>query len=239
VDFQKLPKKWEKVLSSFMEIKEFYEELELFLKNRDVFPEKDKIFNVFHKVSPEKVQIIFFGEDPYLRKTSANGIAFYDEEIRTWTDKTRGNSLKNILKALLIEKKLASYQSDISECREIVKKHNFPNPPKLFEKWLNSGVFLLNTSLTFENSIEKKKHFKFWEPFLEAVAESVLKESSPYVILWGKKAQNLEQTILKNFLKSKLIRQGHPTFGHQFMKKEDIFFSPFTEIIEKTGLQWL
>jgi hypothetical protein len=57
--------------------------------------------------------------------------------------------------------------------------------------------------------------------------------------LWGNKARSWEKYIFTSVDdKDKIIRQGHPTFIHQFMDKKNIQYSPFKEIIEKTGLDW-
>ena len=181
-----------------------------------------------------------YGEDPYPRITSANGIAFWDVEIQQWDDKTNGNSLKNMLKALLIAKGLADYNTSIAECRKIAKDNNFMSPPRLFERWLGQGVFLINTALTFSSSIDKKLHFDFWRPFHSALIHALnVQKSSPCYVLWGRKAQQWEKIINKTIDQpSKIIKQGHPTFIHQFLNAKNPNYSPFTELQHKTGINW-
>lgn len=237
-----LPQKWKTLLSKEIDFTSFDTKLE-HLINQSSFltPKPEFIFNVFDQVTPEQVRCVLFGEDPYPRLNSANGIAFWDTEINSWNDKTNGNSLKNILKALLVFKGLANYHQPIAECREIAEQENMIAPPDLFRLWLKQGVLLINSSLTFAGSENKKEHFKLWQPFHKALIKVLnTNQTSPYYILWGRKAQQWEKEILITIDEpSKIIKQGHPTFIHQFLNKNQISYSPFSEIHQKTGIKWI
>jgi len=237
----RLPKEWEHLLSNSFDLNRFYLQLDCFLKQFGdrVIPEASLLFNVFHYVKPNEVRCILFGEDPYPRKSSACGVAFWDKEVSSWDQKTNGNSLKNILKGILVAKGYATYKSSIEECRAHAKKMNIFSPEYLFESWLNSGVFLLNTALTFTSKDEKKEHFSFWEPFIHAVIRELTKRYNPYYIFWGKKAERLESVVKEYSDQPQIIKQGHPTFIHQFLDKTNPTYSPFTELVEKTKMNWL
>lgn len=237
----KLPLAWETWLDQFINFNQFYADLDKFVNQFGIIiPKPNLIFNVFTKMRPEEVRCVLFGEDPYPRITSANGIAFWDAEIKNWNDKTNGNSLKNMLKALLIAKRVADYNTSIAECRCIAETHHFPNPPQLFEYWLGQGIFLVNTALTFSSSSDKKKHFEFWRPFHSALIHGLnVQKLSPYYVLWGRKAQQWEKVIQKTITQpSRIIKQGHPTFIHQFLDAGYPEYSPFTELQNKTGIKW-
>jgi len=236
-----LPENWANFIKEILDLPEFYNQLNQFIgKHEYILPEKDKIFAVFNYMAPQKVKCVLFGEDPYPRITSACGVAFWDKEINNWHDKTNGNSLKNILKALLVAKGKANYNIKIDEVREIALKENFLSPPQLFEHWLEQGILLVNTSLTFTHSKTKKEHFNFWRPFHEKLIQALNHRStSPFYILWGNKAQKWETHIQQSIDNAnKIIKQGHPTFIHQFLDKNRPGYSPFTEIIDKTKLSW-
>jgi uracil-DNA glycosylase len=206
-----------------------------------IIPEKNKIFAVFDHIKPEQVSCVLFGEDPYPRLSSACGIAFWDKEVNSWNDKTNGNSLKNILKAALVEKGFATYESSIQECRLIAGENDFLSPPELFELWLDQGILLINSALTFSGSSDKKEHLIFWYSFHSALINTLNIQipSSPFYILWGKKAQKWEVEINRTIDdRQKIIKQGHPTFIHQFLDKDQTTYSPFSEIIRKTALSW-
>lgn len=237
----KLPKSWEKLFKGSLDINIFYSNLDTFLeKYNTIIPVREKIFHVFEYIDPENVKCVLFGEDPYPRITSACGVAFWDKEIKSWDDKTNGNSLKNILKALLVYSGHAVYSDPIGVCREIALKVNFVSPPELFKLWLKQGVLLINTSMTFSTIEHKKEHMVFWKNFHQVLIEKLNKrEKSPYYILWGRKAQTWERDILESIDdRGKIIKQGHPTFIHQFMDKNIPTYSPFSEIVQKTGIKW-
>ncbi|MEJ2544298.1 MAG: uracil-DNA glycosylase family protein [Calditrichaceae bacterium] len=237
----RLPLAWETWLDQYINFNQFYADLEIFINQfENIIPKPGLIFNVFSKMRPEEVRCVLFGEDPYPRITSANGIAFWDLEIQQWDDKTNGNSLKNMLKGLLIAKGLADYKTSIAECRKIAREDNFMCPPQLFEHWLRQGVFLINSSLTFSSIVDKNQHFDFWRSFHSALIHALnVQKTSPYYILWGRKAQQWEKTISKTIDQpSKIIKQGHPTFIHQFLDAEDPGYSPFTDLQAKTNVEW-
>jgi uracil-DNA glycosylase len=237
-----LPSQWENALSKQMNMRRFYQDLnDLLTSVATIIPKPSKIFNAFTHFNPNDVKVVLYGEDPYPRPTSANGVAFWDEEIKYWTDKTNGNSLKNILKALLVHKNMAVYQTQMEQCRKIALEQRIPQPPQLFKSWLSQGVLLINTSMTFSAREDKKKHFLFWMPFHLALIKALnRREQSPVYILWGKKAQNWKFHIVKTIDdKAKIIEQGHPTFIHQFLNKADTKWSPFDEIANKTTVQWI
>ncbi|MBN2444427.1 MAG: hypothetical protein JXJ04_23895 [Spirochaetales bacterium] len=223
-------------------MKDFYKSLRFFLKEfNTIIPAKKQIFNVFTFIKPSKVKVVLFGEDPYPRITSACGIAFRDMEVNTWDARTRGSSLKNILKGLLIYKGLATYNTPIAECRIIAGEQGIKSPPELFDYWLKKGILLVNTSLTYTTGVDKKRHFSFWEEFQKNLIEKINRRQgrSPYFILWGGKAQKWGKIIADSIDdKEKIICQGHPAFIHQFLDKENPSFSPFFELSEKTGIVW-
>ncbi len=237
----RLPEKWEAFLKNAIDLSAFYPQLDSFVQKAEFLtPHPELIFNVFNRIAPGDVRCVLFGEDPYPRRSSANGVAFWDAEIKSWQDKTNGNSLKNILKALLVDDGLADYNTPIAQCREIALERRIKSPQELFQLWLSQGVLLINTSLTFAGSSQKKAHFQFWQTFHQAVIPALNhRAESPFYILWGKKAQAWTDTILQSIDDTeKIIRQGHPTFIHQFLKKEHPEYSPFTAIRDKTGLEW-
>jgi len=238
----RLPKEWESFLNPYLDLPDFYRELDAFLSQfKTIIPAKKNIFHVFREVSPQKVCCVLYGEDPYPRPSSANGIAFWDAQIKTWDDRTVGNSMKNILKALLVAHGLAEYKTPISECRKTALAHGIKGPGDLFRHWLKHGVLLINVALTFSEFKDKKLHFEFWRPFHLALIKALnRRKPSPFYILWGKKAQQWQPIILESIDDpSKILTNGHPTFIHQFLNPQQPDYSPFKEIEQKTGFSWL
>ncbi|NOX90662.1 MAG: hypothetical protein GXO77_16795, partial [Calditrichaeota bacterium] len=114
-------------------------------------------------------------------------------------------------------------------------------PAELFGRWLEKGVLLVNVALTFSSFKEKRKHFQFWQPFHFALIQALnSRNRAPFYILWGKKAQQWEEWILKTVDDPrKILKNGHPTFIHQFLNPGKPEYSPFKEVERKTGFSWL
>ena len=238
----RLPVSWENLINQELNLQAFYKDLDSLIKYSDILiPEENNIFNVFRYLEPEQVKCFLYGEDPYPRETSANGVAFWDMEIKTWADKTNGNSLKNMLKGLLVARGWADYKTSIEQCREIAHTKRVMTPPQLFEYWLRKGVLLVNAALTFAGPENKKQQLLFWQPFHKALIKILHRDKPyPFFILWGKKALKFEPEIRKYENSGhRIIRNGHPTFIHQFLDKENPNYSPFTEIEQKTGFKWI
>jgi len=237
----RLPAVWENFLQNSFDLNTFYRKLDQHTQTfRPLIPGAELVFNVFTYMEPQNVTCVLFGEDPYPRISSANGVAFWDAEITNWSDKTNGNALKNILKALLVADDLADYSTPIAECRQIALNNGFPAPARLFTRWLSQGVLLINTAMTFSTPADKNKHFAFWQPFHGALIAALNQRSdSPFYILWGRKAWRWQTEIDKTIDDtSKIIKQGHPTFIHQFLDKRRPQWSPFREIKQRTGMGW-
>jgi uracil-DNA glycosylase len=238
----RIAKNWELEFENYLDLEMFYSDLNHFLNRFPmIIPHKNMIFNIFERLNLQDINLVIYGEDPYPRLSSANGIAFWDNEISDWQKLTRGNSLKHILKALLIHKKIASHSDSISKCRDLCKEYHFINPDTLFNNWLRDGVFLINSALTFSEKTDKKQHFKFWHPFQNALIKILAQRKNEiFYLLWGNTANKWQKEILENHIpKSMIISQSHPTFQHQYLYRDKKEYSPFTELISKTGYNFL
>lgn len=237
----RLPVEWEQLLKPYFDLEIFYPRLDRFVADLPrVIPSKDKIFHVFDYMAPADVRVVLYGEDPYPRVASACGVAFWDLEMESWNTKSNGNSMKNILKALLVADGQATYNNSIDECRILAENCSFLSPAELFKLWLGEGVLLVNSALTFSNNEDKKRHFVFWKDFHQGLIRALNgRPTSPFYVLWGAKAQKWELKIKDSIDDTKkIIKQGHPTFIHQFLDKHNPAYSPFNEIIQKTNLHW-
>jgi uracil-DNA glycosylase len=136
------------------------------LKGSEVAPSKEKVFRAFEQPL-DSYRVVIFGQDPYPGTGVADGLAFSSSP-----DNPIPASLRNIFK---------EYESDLG----------FPAPttPDLTH-WSNSGVMLLNRSLTTVPG-ERNAHLQNgWRAFTYEVAK-ILGERGVVAILWGRYAQEL------------------------------------------------
>ncbi|MFS1511085.1 uracil-DNA glycosylase [Chengkuizengella sp. SCS-71B] len=161
---------WAMVLKEEVE-KEYFQQLMKFLQEeyetRDIYPNKEHIFNALHHTSYENTKAVILGQDPYHGAKQAHGLSFSVQHGIQIPP-----SLKNIFKEL---------SNDLSIP---IPKHG------CLEKWAEQGVLLLNTVLTVREGQAHSHKGKGWETFTDQVMLSLNDRPEPVVfILWGRPAQ--------------------------------------------------
>ena len=157
-------------------------------KNITVYPEKSKIFNAFHLTPFQKIKVVILGQDPYHGPGQAHGLSFsVPHNIKT------PPSLMNIFKELGSDLKV-----------EINKTNGN------LEHWAKQGVFLLNTTLTVEES-KPMSHKDFgWNIFTDKVIEIINHYRENIVfILWGAHAHSKRHLIDSS--KHLILKSVHPS----------------------------
>lgn len=135
------------------------------------------------------IKVVIVGQDPYHQPGQAHGLCF-----SVLKPVPPPPSLKNIYKNL----------SGNKEIKFTVPKHGD------LSKWAQQGVFLLNASLTVEDS-KPNSHAKCgWQKFTDQVI-SVINEQCEKVVflLWGKPAQDKAKSV--NPTKHLVLRTSHPS----------------------------
>lgn len=189
-----------------------------------ILPLKTDIFNAFKLTPLNKVKVVIFGQDPYTKMFSprlpvAVGLAF---SVR------RGDSippsLRNIYKEL---------QTDI-------KGFVIPNHGDI-SCWCDQGVLLLNTCLTLRLE-ESNSHKELWIPFVvEAIKVVIETNPSCIFLLWGAKAQKLEQHIGSKNIKLLAPHPAASCYGKAAIIPGRSFFgckhfSQVNTILEEKGI---
>ena len=178
------------------------EEGELFANNEKMqtaisnctSPQKENIFRALKEVSIDKIRVFILGKDPYPNPKDAHGLAFSSDNTKT------PESLKNIFKA--IDK---AYNSNLFE-----QAHNN------LTSWVEQGVLLLNTGLTFQKiegeiSLQNKvqrQHMKIWKPFIKLIINKIIsiKDRPIVMMLWGNDAHDI---VFKNIKDKDFQKYNH------------------------------
>ena len=132
--------------------------------------------------------MVIVGQDPYHQPNQAHGLCF-----SVLKPVPPPPSLKNI------------YKNQISH--QLIDKA--PNHGDL-TKWAQQGVFLLNASLTVEDS-KPNSHAKCgWQKFTDHVIDVINQECKEVVfLLWGKPAQDKAKSV--NTIKHCILKTSHPS----------------------------
>lgn len=181
---------WDEILKNEYN-KEYYQALRTFLvkeyRTHKIFPPMDDIFNALTKLPYEEVNVVILGQDPYHGRGQANGLAFSVNKGMPIPP-----SLQNIYKEL---------HSDLGV---VIPLHGD------LSKWVNSGVLLLNTTLTVREGQAASHRDHGWERFTDRIILALNESTHPIVfLLWGSHAQAKRPLIKRNdFL---VLTAPHPS----------------------------
>ncbi|WP_440616117.1 uracil-DNA glycosylase [Cysteiniphilum sp. 6C5] len=182
---------WSDVLADYKKSIEFKETL-AFVDNarqqgKQIFPQKEDVFNAFKLCPFESLKVVILGQDPYHNINQAHGLAFSVQ-----TGVKLPPSLMNIYKEL---------QNDLGI--EVTSSGDL-------SAWAKQGVFLLNTVLTVEAHQAHSHANKGWEKFTDHVIGQINQYKSHVVfLLWGAPAQKKAQLIDDN--KHLILKSPHPS----------------------------
>ena len=199
---QHLPEPWLKIVDLNL-LKSIENQLD-----EDFLPESRNVFKAL-TLSPEKVKVLIVGQDPYPNADHAMGLAFSVNKIVS----VLPASLKNIFKELESDLGVVRTNGDLSD-------------------WVDQGVLLLNTTLTF-NPTQPRQHLNIgWDLFTKSIIEYVGKNGA-IGVLWGNHA-----IAMKNFfLPDRVITSVHPSplsaYKGFFGSKP---FSRVNQILNKQGI---
>lgn len=181
-------------------------------KNFQIFPKPEDIFNAFKKTPYEDVRCVILGQDPYHNINQAEGLSFSVK-----VGQRIPPSLVNIYKEL---------KSDLGY-----------EPPRhgSLVKWAESGVLLLNTTLTVRAHTPMSHSKIGWEILTDSVIDILNKKDSPVVfILWGRHAASKEKLITNP--KHLILKAPHPSplsANRGFFRSKP--FSKTNEFLEANG----
>ena len=199
---QHLPEPWLKIVDLNL-LKSIENQLD-----EDFLPESRNVFKAL-TLSPEKVKVLIVGQDPYPNADHAMGLAFSVNKIVS----VLPASLKNIFKELESDLGVVRTNGDLSD-------------------WVDQGVLLLNTTLTF-NPTQPRQHLNIgWNLFTKSIIEYVGKNGA-IGVLWG----NHAITMKDFFLPDRVITSVHPSPLSAY--KGFFYSTPFSrvnQILAKQGI---
>jgi len=184
---------------------------------KKIFPKMDDIFRSLSFSAPKDINVVIVGQDPYHSYGQANGLAFSVNEGTKLPP-----SLKNIYKEL---------ESDLG----IIESENGN-----LESWAQQGVLLLNTILTVEESRPGSHQGIGWEEITDCFLKNIGNNGAVVFILWGAKAQDKENVIVKK--NNLIIKSPHPSplsaYRGFFNSKPFSRTNKFLESQGKKAINW-
>ena len=189
---------------------------------KPVYPPRGMRLRALELTPLDQVKVVILGQDPYHGPGQAHGLSFsVPEGVKV------PPSLANIYKELA---------SDLGVDR--------PAHGNL-EHWAQSGVLLLNASLTVEGGLAGSHAKRGWGPITDAAVAAVAARPEPSVfILWGAHAQNKASRIpeLAQPGRHLVLKSVHPSplSAHRgfFGSKPFSQANAFLEAKGRGGIDW-
>ncbi len=215
-------------------------------------PHRDRIFpgapagahilRAFDGLSPQDVRCVIVGQDPYPCPAFSTGRAFEAGNVSDWRelDKMFSKSVRAFIQLIVAAR---TDKSDYAE--------NFGNwpgllgdieagrvgletPELLADRWVNSGVLLLNSSLTLSrfkieiDAHQAEGHLPLWRPLIREVLQRLSKRGTPIVFIGfgDAAAENLALAgLAEGDGKSgcSVILRPHPAAAEAVLKTENPF----------------
>lgn len=184
-------------------IKQYEEEI--------IYPPYNKIYSALELTSFEDVKVVILGQDPYIHKNEANGLAFSSDSYKL------PPSLKNIYKELNYE-----YGFPISKTGDL-------------SSIAKQGVLLLNTILTVKEGISLSNKNIGWENFTSLILTKLNEYNKNIIyLIWGNNAYN----VIKSMNLKNVVKTSHPSplsFFNGFYKSN--CFKKVNEILKEENLE--
>lgn len=152
-----------------------------------VFPPASLIFAAFDSTPFNKTKVVILGQDPYHGPGQANGLAF------------------SVNRGIALPPSLRNIFKEISD--------ETGKPPRTdgdLSAWANSGVLLLNTSLTVREHSPRSHAGIGWETLTDAALRALSERRENIVyMLWGSDAIRKKELI--DVSKNLLLTSPHPS----------------------------
>jgi uracil-DNA glycosylase len=186
-----IPASWQKHLAAERE-KPYFAQLESFVadeqEHHTIYPPADKMFTALNLTSYEDTKVLLLGQDPYIQKGQAHGLAFSVEDKHARVPP----SLRNIYKEL---------KDDVGVTP--------PHHANLTD-WTKQGILMLNVVLTVREGQSNSHKNKGWENFTDEIIRLVSQKLETVVfVLWGKDAQ--KKIPLIDTQKHVIVQGAHPS----------------------------
>ena len=168
-------------------------------------PPRAHMLRAFDDLAPDDVRCVILGQDPYPCPAFATGRAFEAGNVARWRelDKMFSPSVRTFIQLIL-----AARTGDVRyglcagrwpatlaaiERREV----ELEDPGALADRWVSSGVLLLNTSLTLTrfrhtgDPHQIRGHLPLWRPLIRRILEHLARRDAPTVFVgFGDAATN-------------------------------------------------
>lgn len=179
--------------------------------NPTTLPDPENILRALEETPLDSVKVVILGQDPYIQKGVANGLAFAVNK-----GLPRPPTLRNIIKEV---------EADLGI--EVDR-----NASTLLG-WARQGVLLLNTALTVEQG-RSGSHVDRWHEWTKGLFKGVVDNRSNVVfMLWGAQAESFKTMIHYGHFAPLIAAHPSPQAGGAFFGCKH--FSKANQLLKSIG----
>ncbi len=205
-------------------------------------PDRAHMLRAFDGISPDDVRCVILGQDPYPCPAFSTGRAFEAGNVAQWRelDKMFSKSIRAFIQLIVAARTgLNDYATDFSRWPVLLAdieagRVDLENPEALADRWVNSGVLLLNPSLTLSrfkvelDDHQSKGHLVLWRPLMLAVLRLLVERGKPTVFLGfgDAAAETFALAGLsegQNEANQHVILRAHPAFADDVLGRGNPF----------------
>ena len=200
------------------------------------------MLRAFDGIAPADVRCVILGQDPYPCPAFATGRAFEAGNVAHWRelDKMFSPSVRAFIQAIIAARtgearyarRFADWPATLADIES--GAIDLEAPEALADRWVGSGVLLLNTSLTLSrfqrtgDPHQVQGHLPMWRPLMVRVLDSLAGRGTPVVFIgFGDAAvQALSDARLGGSdadTAGSVILRPHPAHADAFLAQENPF----------------
>ncbi len=204
-------------------------------------PADAHMLRAFDGIAPEDVRCVILGQDPYPCPAFSTGRAFEAGNVAHWRelDKMFSPSVRAVVQLIVAARtgdahyvgSFAQWPATLAAIEAGTVE--LETPSALADRWVKSGVLLLNTSLTLTrfrregDPHQVRGHLPLWRPFMVRVLDHLARRSTPVVFLgFGDAAAETLSAAGLNGSDAgdeRLILRPHPAAADEVLGQENPF----------------
>ena len=199
------------------------------------------MLRAFDGIAPEDARCVILGQDPYPCPAFATGRAFEAGNVAQWRelDKMFSPSVRAFIQAIIAartgEARYARRFADWPATLAAIESGavDLEAPDALADRWVASGVLLLNSSLTlsrFQRKVDPHQlrgHLPLWRPLMIRVIEHLAGKGTPIVLMGfgDAAAETIQAAGLggPDASDRRVILRPHPAEADAFLAMENPF----------------
>ena len=197
------------------------------------------MLRAFDGIAPEDVRCVILGQDPYPCPAFATGRAFEAGNVAHWRelDKMFSPSVRAFIQMIIAartgEARYARRFADWPATLAAIESGAaaLEAPDALADRWVASGVLLLNSSLTlsrFQRAVDPHQshgHLPLWRPLMIRVIEHLAGRDAPVVFIGfgDAAAETLRAAEMNGADNDPIILRPHPAEADAFLAMDNPF----------------